>query len=138
MKVIENVTRSNGVPFQSKWRPFCPKPLEIRTKWAPFCSEFQWLGFRMVETIAIAIALIDHSQTIGNPNFKSFCIRYSSPRCSKMKSLEWFWFFADVTEFVAVCSTFPVSRSWREKILSHGSVKIVCQVWTVKVTIQIQ
>ena len=41
-----------------------PKPLEIRIKWPPFCSDFQWVGFRMVGTkaIAIAIALTDHSK----------------------------------------------------------------------------
>ena len=74
LKVIENVTRSSGVPFRTKWRPFCPKPLEIQTRWPLFCSDFQWLGFRMVRTIAIAIALIDHSETIGNRNFKLFGI----------------------------------------------------------------
>ena len=55
-----------GLYYRSDWNVsygyrISPKPLEIQTNWWPFWSDFQWFGFRMVGTIAIATT--DHTKT---------------------------------------------------------------------------
>ena len=69
-----------------------PKTIGNQNKMSTLCSVFQWFGFRMVGTTALAISITNwpfQNQTIGNPNFKRLvfqCVRYFnvwilSPHC---------------------------------------------------------
>ena len=77
--------RTHGVPFWTKWQPFCPKPRKVRTKWLPSCSDCQLFGFGMVGTIAIAIAMTKHSKIELSEIQTSKHLVFQCARCSNVQ-----------------------------------------------------
>ena len=70
---------AEGLDFNEIWNPQA-QPFEKPPKWLPTCiyhlksrllsPDFEWSGFQMVETTAIAKARPFENQTICNPAFK--------------------------------------------------------------------